>query len=88
MNKKYTFHLKSFGCQMNMYDAVRITSYLSDNGFIPTEAEDDADIIILNTCYIREKASAKIFSELGRLKKLYVNKKKAVPIFAIIGCLA
>ncbi|MBD5405164.1 tRNA (N6-isopentenyl adenosine(37)-C2)-methylthiotransferase MiaB [bacterium] len=88
MNKKYTFHLKSFGCQMNMYDAVRISSYLSDNGFIPTEAEDNADIIILNTCYIREKASAKIFSELGSLKKLYVNKGKALPIFAIIGCVA
>ncbi|MCR5506470.1 MAG: tRNA (N6-isopentenyl adenosine(37)-C2)-methylthiotransferase MiaB [bacterium] len=79
------FHLKTFGCQMNVYDSSRIVDLLSENGMDLTEDETNADIIILNTCYIREKASAKIFSELGRLKKLYKDKN---PVFAVIGCVA
>lgn len=87
-NKGYIFHLKSFGCQMNAYDSVRITNFLNEKNFSQTDDETSADIIIFNTCYIREKASAKIFSELGRLKKLYEVKKKSLPIFAILGCVA
>ncbi|MBR1544688.1 MAG: radical SAM protein, partial [Alphaproteobacteria bacterium] len=79
------FHLKTFGCQMNVYDSSRIVELLLENNMQPTEDETGADIVILNTCYIREKASAKIFSELGRLKKLYKDKP---PVFAVIGCVA
>ncbi len=85
---KILFHLKTFGCQMNVYDSSRIVELLSGCGMEATEDECNADIVILNTCYIREKASAKIFSELGRIKKLYLNAKKNVPVFAIIGCVA
>ena len=84
----HTFHLKTFGCQMNVYDGIRINTLLTSNNMVATENETNADIIILNTCYIREKASAKIFSELGRLKKLYIRAKKKQPVFAVIGCVA
>ena len=82
------FHLKTFGCQMNVYDSTRIMGLLLENGMQPTEDEVGADIVILNTCYIREKASAKIFSELGRLNKLYLRIRKKSPVFAVIGCVA
>ncbi len=82
------FHLKVFGCQMNVYDGTRISQLLTDNDFIKTDDETNADIIILHTCYIREKASEKIFSELGRIYKLYSKKNKKPPVFAVIGCVA
>ncbi len=83
-----SFVLKSFGCQMNTYDAVRISNLLSKEGYRPVVDEENTDIIILNTCYIREKASSKIFSELGRIKKIYKDKGKNLPIFVILGCVA
>ena len=82
------FHLKTFGCQMNVYDSSRIVELLSEYNMELTEDEINADIIVLNTCYIREKASAKIFSELGRLNKLYLRIKGKSPVFAVIGCVA
>ena len=72
---------------MNVYDSSRIVDMLQKDGIQITEDELNADIIILNTCFIREKASAKIFSELGRLHKLYAKKKKE-PVFAVLGCVA
>ncbi len=82
------FHLKTFGCQMNVYDSSRIVDLLQLHNMQQVDDELDADVIILNTCYIREKASAKIFSELGRIYKLYLRFKKAQPVFAVIGCVA
>ena len=82
------FHIKTFGCQMNVYDSERIVNLLQKNGMQETKDEVGADIVILNTCYIREKASAKIFSELGRLNKLYLRIKKKSPVFAVLGCVA
>ena len=82
------FHLKTFGCQMNVYDSSRIVELLTQHGMTSTEDETKADIIILNTCYIREKASAKIFSELGRIKTIYSQLYGKLPIFAVIGCVA
>ena len=82
------FHIKTFGCQMNVYDSERIVNLLQKNGMQETKDEIGADIVILNTCYIREKASAKIFSELGRLNKLYLRIKKKSPVFAVLGCVA
>src|SRR3954452_19053284 len=61
-------HIKSYGCQMNVYDAQRMVDTLADEGFVETGSVEDADLVILNTCHIREKASEKVYSELGRLR--------------------
>ena len=61
-------HIKSYGCQMNVYDAQRMVDTLAPEGFVETSSVDDADLVILNTCHIREKASEKVYSELGRLR--------------------
>ena len=63
-------HIKSYGCQMNVYDAQRMVDTLAPEGFVETASADDADLVILNTCHIREKASEKVYSELGRLRAL------------------
>ena len=54
-------HIKSYGCQMNVYDAQRMVDTLADEGFVETANVDDADLVILNTCHIREKASEKVY---------------------------
>ena len=61
-------HIKSYGCQMNVYDAQRMVDTLAPEGFVETASVDEADLVILNTCHIREKASEKVYSELGRLR--------------------
>ena len=61
-------HIKSYGCQMNVYDAQRMVDTLAGEGFVETASADEADLVILNTCHIREKASEKVYSELGRLR--------------------
>ena len=61
-------HIKSYGCQMNVYDAQRMVDALGSEGFVETARAEDADLVILNTCHIREKASEKVYSELGRLR--------------------
>ena len=61
-------HIKSYGCQMNVYDAQRMVDTLAGEGFVETASAEDADLVILNTCHIREKASEKVYSELGRLR--------------------
>src|SRR4030081_3662645 len=68
MNPPRKLHIKSYGCQMNVYDAQRRVDTLAPEGFVETESVDDADLVILNTCHIREKASEKVYSELGRLR--------------------
>src|SRR3954469_4734579 len=61
-------HIKSYGCQMNVYDAQRMVDTLAPEGFVETDNAEDADLVILNTCHIREKASEKVYSEFGRLR--------------------
>ncbi|HEU4806026.1 MAG TPA: tRNA (N6-isopentenyl adenosine(37)-C2)-methylthiotransferase MiaB [Nitrobacter sp.] len=61
-------HIKSYGCQMNVYDAQRMADTLAAEGFVETASAEEADLVILNTCHIREKASEKVYSELGRLR--------------------
>src|SRR3982075_1275175 len=61
-------HIKSYGCQMNVYDAQRMVDTLAPEGFVETASAEDADLVILNPCHIREKASEKVYSELGRLR--------------------
>src|ERR1700761_6058297 len=83
-------HIKSYGCQMNVYDAQRMVDTLAGEGFVETASADDADLVILNTCHIREKASEKVYSELGRLR---VAKDEAARSgrqmnIAVAGCVA
>ena len=62
--------IKTYGCQMNVYDSERMAEALGGQGYVETKTADDADMILLNTCHIREKAAEKVYSELGRLKPL------------------
>src|SRR5437016_9117998 len=83
-------HIKSYGCQMNVYDAQRMVDALAGDGFVETATADEADLVILNTCHIREKASEKVYSELGRLR---VAREEAARNgrnmrIAVAGCVA
>ncbi len=62
-------HVKSYGCQMNVYDSHRMADLLIPEGYVETAAAEAADVVIVNTCHIREKAAEKVYSELGRLRK-------------------
>ncbi|MDO9563301.1 MAG: tRNA (N6-isopentenyl adenosine(37)-C2)-methylthiotransferase MiaB [Bradyrhizobium sp.] len=90
MSPPRKLHIKSYGCQMNVYDAQRMVDTLAPEGFVETSSVDDADLVILNTCHIREKASEKVYSELGRLR---VVKDEAARngrrmSIAVAGCVA
>ena len=82
--------VKSYGCQMNVYDSSRIGGLLEEAGFPPTESPGDAEVIVLNTCHIREKASDKVFSELGQIRQL--KQERAAQgrklIVGVAGCVA
>ncbi len=82
--------VKSFGCQMNLYDSQRMTDTLAPEGYVETATPDDADLIILNTCHIREKAAEKVYSELGRMRRLKddaaTNNRRV--LIAVAGCVA
>ncbi|MGB8397606.1 tRNA (N6-isopentenyl adenosine(37)-C2)-methylthiotransferase MiaB [Bradyrhizobium sp.] len=83
-------HIKSYGCQMNVYDAQRMVDTLAREGFVETGSVDDADLVILNTCHIREKASEKVYSELGRLRavKDEAARNGRQMRIAVAGCVA
>ncbi|HJO69102.1 MAG TPA: tRNA (N6-isopentenyl adenosine(37)-C2)-methylthiotransferase MiaB [Rhodospirillales bacterium] len=85
-----TLHIKTFGCQMNVYDSARMADALAPLGFVSTERADDADVVILNTCHIRAKAAEKVYSELGRLRRLKAQKKDrgGRMILGVAGCVA
>ncbi|MBU6298296.1 MAG: tRNA (N6-isopentenyl adenosine(37)-C2)-methylthiotransferase MiaB [Alphaproteobacteria bacterium] len=82
--------IKTYGCQMNVYDSARMADLLAPLGYGRTDVPDDADMVILNTCHIREKAAEKIYSELGRLKKLKDAKRRegGAMTIAVAGCVA
>lgn len=89
MSKK--LYIKTYGCQMNVYDSVKMQDLLYPFGYEPTENIEDADVIILITCHIREKAAEKTYSELGRIKKLQDTRKKQglnSAIIVVAGCVA
>src|SRR3984893_8691245 len=69
MSETRKLHVKSYGCQMNAYDSQRMADLLIREGFVETAAAEAADLVILNTCHIREKAAEKVYSELGRIRK-------------------
>ncbi|MGE5504764.1 MAG: tRNA (N6-isopentenyl adenosine(37)-C2)-methylthiotransferase MiaB [Actinomycetota bacterium] len=79
--------VKTYGCQMNAYDSARMADVLAPLGYGPADEPEDADMVILNTCHIREKAAEKVFSELGRLKKLKAERDGRL-IIAVAGCVA
>ena len=84
MSQQKKYFIKTFGCQMNVYDSWRISAMLDAHGMVATKDVADADIIILNTCSVREKATNKVFSELGRIRDM----KKPSALFGIVGCVA
>jgi tRNA-2-methylthio-N6-dimethylallyladenosine synthase len=90
MNAERKVHIESFGCQMNVYDSHRMADTLAADGFSAAACVEDAQLIVLNTCHIREKAEEKVFSELGRmrlLKEAAARRGRRVTI-AIAGCVA
>jgi tRNA-2-methylthio-N6-dimethylallyladenosine synthase len=90
MNEPRKLFVKSFGCQMNVYDSRRMADTLALQGYVETSAPDDADLVILNTCHIREKAADKVYSELGRIRRLKeaaADEGRRV-VIAVAGCVA
>ncbi len=82
-------HIMTWGCQMNVYDSTRMADLLAPLGYDQTDAPTDADLVILNTCHIREKAADKIFSELGRLHKQQNQRSPLQPMMiGVAGCVA
>jgi len=84
-NTKKLF-IKTYGCQMNVYDSERMSEALGADGYEKTDSPDEADMILLNTCHIREKAAEKIYSELGRYKELKASKPELK--IGVAGCVA
>ena len=84
MLKMQKFFIQTFGCQMNVYDGQRIANMLEKSGMIPTDDVSDADLIILNTCAVRAKATDKVYSALGRIRRI----KKKSALLGIVGCVA
>ncbi|MGH6989988.1 MAG: tRNA (N6-isopentenyl adenosine(37)-C2)-methylthiotransferase MiaB [Stellaceae bacterium] len=83
-------HIKTYGCQMNAYDSARMADLLAPLGYRVSDEAEAADLVILNTCHIREKAAEKVYSELGRLKPLKAAKRNAGGrmLIAVVGCVA
>ncbi len=82
--------VKTYGCQMNVYDSERISELLGPAGYATTDSVDEADLVVLNTCHIREKAAEKVYSELGRLRDLKEERRLAgkETLIAVAGCVA
>jgi len=79
-----TFYLETFGCQMNAHDSEKVIGTLQQQGYTQVEGEEDADLILYNTCSIRDKAEQKVFNRLNDYKKLYKQGKR----FGVLGCVA
>jgi tRNA-2-methylthio-N6-dimethylallyladenosine synthase len=90
MNGPRTLYVKSFGCQMNVYDSRRMADVLAPHGYVETAAAENADLVILNTCHIREKAAEKVYSELGRVRRMKDAAAAAGRrlVIAVAGCVA
>jgi tRNA-2-methylthio-N6-dimethylallyladenosine synthase len=79
-----TYRVKSFGCQMNVYDGERMAELLGEQGIRPAIEGEEADLVVLNTCHIREKAAEKVYSDIGRLRR----EDGTAPLIAVAGCVA
>jgi len=82
-----TFHVKSFGCQMNVYDGERMAELMAAEGMVATDDANAADLVVLNTCHIREKATEKVYSDIGRVRKVAGAEGRS-PMIAVAGCVA
>ena len=85
--------IRTYGCQMNVYDSARMADVLAPLGYAQADGPEDADMVILNTCHIREKAAEKVYSELGRLRQIKEqrtedNPEDSGPLLAVAGCVA
>lgn len=82
--------VKTYGCQMNVYDSARMVDVMAPSGYAEVETPEEADIVILNTCHIREKAAEKVYSELGRLRELKKEKsgRGESLVIGVAGCVA
>ena len=82
--------VKTYGCQMNVYDSERMSDALARDGYTATDTPDDADLVLINTCHIREKAAEKVYSQLGRLNKLKKKRQREGSdlMVAVAGCVA
>ena len=89
-NATRRFHLKTFGCQMNVYDSERMSEALAADGYSETSDVAQADLVILNTCHIREKAAEKVYSDLGRLRDIKRERARGgrETVIAVTGCVA
>ncbi len=83
-----TYRVKSFGCQMNVYDGERMAELLAAEGIAPAPEGEEADLVVLNTCHIREKAAEKVYSDIGRLTKAWDRDDGSAPLIAVAGCVA
>jgi tRNA-2-methylthio-N6-dimethylallyladenosine synthase len=83
-----TFAVKSFGCQMNVYDGERMAELLGAQGMRAAGEGEAADLVVLNTCHIREKAAEKVYSDIGRIVKVANAEGRAKPLIAVAGCVA
>ena len=90
MSKARKVHVKSFGCQMNVYDSHRMADTLAPEGYNETASPEDADLVILNTCHIREKAAEKVYSEIGRIREMkeVAARDGRRMLIAVAGCVA
>ncbi len=79
-----TYRVKSFGCQMNVYDGERMAELLAEQGIAAAPEGEEADLVVLNTCHIRERAAEKVYSDIGRLKR----QDGSTPLIAVAGCVA
>ncbi len=87
-DKKKSIFIKSYGCQMNVYDSNRIKDLFVNQGYQISNSIQDSDLIVLNTCHIREKAAEKVYSDIGRIKKIKKNKSKYDYKLVVAGCVA
>src|SRR3974390_1737256 len=90
MKRSRKVHVRSFGCQMNVYDSHRMADTLAPQGFSETANAEDADLVILNTCHIREKAVEKVYSEIGRIREIKAAAARdgRNMLIAVAGCVA
>src|SRR5262245_27872682 len=82
--------IKTYGCQMNVYDSARMAELVAPLGYTPSKTPNGADLVILNTCHIREKAAEKVFSELGSIRRMKNAKEGQGErmLVAVAGCVA
>ena len=83
-----TYRVKSFGCQMNVYDGERMAELLGQQGIAPAPDGEEADLVVLNTCHIRERAAEKVYSDIGRIAKNWDRGDGTAPLIAVAGCVA